>query len=636
MSSPFDAIHVGALELKNRLAMAPIKTAFGTPTGRVTDRLLAYFRHRAAGGVGLIISEPLYVDKRGQEHPKQLSIADDAALEGLGRLAQQIHEGGARVFAHLNHGGRAANPKAAGAPPEAPSKVTCPRTGVEPQELTEQRMGEIVRAFAAAARRAQSAGFDGVELQFGLGYLVAQFLSPRTNLRTDGYGGDIEGRMRFAREVFSAVREAVGEGFPIGVRISGSEKCEGLEIEDAQDLARRLEQWGADLIHVATGSNCESLPWYFQHAVLPPGVNEALAAKVRSVVKLPVMAAGRLGDPSRIREVLQQQMVDMVAVGRPLLADPNLPRKMQEGLDDHVLLCGHCLQGCFARVASGEGIGCNVNPEVGRELEEVTRVEDPLRVVVVGGGPAGMQAALTARRRGHSVTLFEKQPELGGQFSLAFLAPGKARMEHPLRSMIAQVRRAGIELRLGEAATVEGLRSIRPDAVIVATGSSPITLELPGLTDAITGEDVLSKQRSAGDRTLVVGGGMIGMEVAEFLATQGKQCVVIEMLEEVARDMDPLSRKLLMKRVGSLPVEIHTKTRLVRIDDGQAIVETAGEERNLGPVDAVVVSVGSRSFDPLSAALRQEGLTVQVVGDAAQPAQICQAVNAGHTAALAT
>ncbi len=634
MSLPFQSIHIGSTELANRIAMAPMKTAYGTPSGHVTDRLIAYFRQRADGGVGLIISEPLYVDRRGVEHPKQLGIDADDKLDGLRNLVDSIHEAGAMVFAHLNHGGRAANPKVAGEPPEAPSKVPCPRTGFEPVELVKSRILEIERAFTEAALRAKEAGFDGVELQFGLGYLVSQFLSEATNLRTDGYGGDPERRLSFAREVFSGVREAVGDDFPVSVRISGSEKAPGgLEIDGAKELAQRLKAWGADLIHVATGSNCESLPWYFQHMSLPAGVNETIAAQIRKEVMMPVMVAGRLGDPPRIREILREGLVDMVALGRPLLADPDLPKKMLQGKDDEVLLCGHCLQGCFANVKAGRGIGCNINPMVGHELEAVAPAIKPKRVAVVGGGPAGMQAALTAHRRGHRVILFEKN-RLGGQFSLAYLSPGKDRMKMPLRSMVAQVEHSGVELRLAEEATRDRIAAFGPDAVIIATGSRPTIPHIPGLDDPITAEEIFTGTREAGDKVLILGGCMVAVEVAEFLAKRGKRVAVVEILEEVAHDMDPISRKLMMNRLAGLPVELHTKTRLVNIENGRALVDDQGAKRDLGQFDTVIVAMGNYSFDLLSGQLQEAGFAVKVVGDAEEPGTIYGAVSSGHRAGM--
>ncbi len=634
MSSPFSPLRVGPFRLKNRLVMAPLKTAFGGKDGRVTDRLVSYFRRRAEGGVGLVLSEPLYVDRRGREHPKQIGADADDKLAGLRRLSDAVHQGGARIFAHLNHGGRAANPRASGGTPEAPSRVACPSTGCIPEVLTKGRIEEIVGGFAEAAKRAEQAGFDGVELQFGLGYLVSQFLSPATNLRKDEYGGDLEGRTRFAREVFAAVRDAVGEKLSICVRISGSEKAAwGLELDDARELARHVAAWGADLIHVATGSVCDSPPWYFQHMALPPEVNEGIAAKIKAVVSLPVIAAGRLGDPSRIREILALGMVDMVALGRPLLADPDLPAKMSSAQDHRVLLCGHCLQGCLAGVKSGEGLRCNINPLLGHEGEDLSMADRPKHLVVVGGGPAGMQAALSARRLGHRVTLFEKD-RLGGQYNLASIPPGKKRIERSLRSMISQVEGAAVELRLGREATVDDIKALLPEVVIVATGSRPAIPDVPGLDEPLSAEELLSRARLVGTRVLVLGGGMVGIEVAEYLVRQQRRCAVVETLAEVAGDMSPLNRKLVMKRLASLPVEIHTETELVRMEGRRAIVRSKGNERMLGFFDSVVVAVGRRSHDPLSEDLRAQGLDVRVVGDAEKPARVVDAVCSGHEAAV--
>jgi 2,4-dienoyl-CoA reductase-like NADH-dependent reductase (Old Yellow Enzyme family)/thioredoxin reductase len=631
MTTPFDTIQIGSLQLSNRLAMAPIKTAFGTTSGQVTEQLIAYFARRAEGGVGLIISEPLYVDKAGQEHPKQLGIDADDKIEGLHDLVQAVHGKGAKIFAHLNHGGRAANPKATGRPPEAPSNVPCPRTGIEPEVLSENRIIEIIQAFGTAARRAQEAGFDGVELQFGLGYLISQFLSPATNLRSDGYGGDYECRSRLAREVFASVRFAVGERYPIAMRISASEKTEnGLDIEDAINLSQTFATLGVDLIHVATGSNCDSLPWYFQHMALPKGVNEALADQIKKGVQIPVMAAGRLGDPARIRVVIGSGMLDMVALGRPLIADPDLPRKMRDNKDDEVQLCGHCLQRCFGNVSTGKGIGCHFNPRTGHELEEKPEslVSKPKRVVVVGGGPAGMQSALTARRRGHQVTLFEKE-KLGGQFLLASLPPSKARIEKPLSSLIRQVERAGIDIRFEEA-TRSRIESLAPEIIVLATGARPTMPPVKGLGDSLTPAEALTGTRDTGNRVLILGGGMVGMEVAEMLAKNGKQVAVIEILEEVASDMDRVSRKMMFNRLASLPVEIHTATELMLLEDKRALVSHHGEKRDLGEFDSIVVTSGNQPFDSLSKELADTTIEIHVIGDAKTVGNVGNAIKSGH------
>jgi NADPH-dependent 2,4-dienoyl-CoA reductase/sulfur reductase-like enzyme len=368
---------------------------------------------------------------------------------------------------------------------------------------------------------------------------------------------------------------------------------------------------------------------------LPPGVNEALAARIRREVTIPVMVAGRLGDPGRIREILANGMADAVALGRPLLADPDLPEKMRHGREDEILACGACLQGCLAQVKSGAPIGCIVNPVLGHEDEPPAPAPAVgERLVVVGGGPAGMQAALTAHRAGYDVTLLEKNETLGGQFVLAPLTKGKETMERPLRALVAAVERSGVEVRTGVEATAERIAGLDPARVVVATGSRPVVPQLAGLEDPLTAEEVLTGRREAGARVLILGGGLVGIEMAEQLAREGKTVVVVELLDEIARDMEAVTRKMTLKRIADLPVQIHTGTRLLRMEDGEAFVasDSTGEERSLGRFDSVLVAVGHQSYNPLSAGLRAAGIEVEVLGDADEPGQILDAVRAGHRA----
>jgi len=626
MRAVFESIRIGGLDLPNRLVMAPVKTGFGDMSGEVTDRLIAYYRRRAEGGVGAVIVEPLYVDPAGKEHPRQLGIEAEAKVVGLRRLVEAIHAGGARAFAHLNHAGRAANTKASGRPPEAPSELVCPTTGATARAMTEERIEELVRVFAAAARRAREAGFDAVELQSGLGYLLAQFISPRTNLRTDAYGGDPKRRERFARAVVAAVREAIGGAMPLTARISASEQVEGgLDLEAGRRLASRLVAWGVDAIHVASGSACDSPPWYYQHMSLPQRFNEELAGEIRKGLGAPVIAAGRLGDPEHLRQVLASGQADLVALGRPLVADPDLPRKLEQGRAEQVMICGSCLQGCLAGVKSGAGLACIVNPEVGHEAEPEARAPRPRAVVVVGGGPAGMTAATVAARRGHSVTLLERA-ELGGQFALAPLAPGKQAMQKTLSSMIRIARDAGAEIRCGVEADLEQVMALDPEVVVLATGAAPVMPSIPGLEGALTGELVLTGKASTGQRVLVIGGGLVGIEVAEHLADLGREVTVVELLEEIARDMEPITRKLTLKRLASGAIEILTGVTVQRLDGELALVSDASGERDLGPFDSVVAAVGTRPVRTLLEPLVGRGVELHVVGDAEAPDQVLGAV----------
>jgi len=631
---PFDPLVIGPSTVPNRIFMAPVKTALGPPDGKVSDRHVAYYRRRAAGGTGTVIVEPMFVDPVGKEHPKQLGIDDDDKVSGLSRLVGVIHEAGAHAVAHINHAGRAANPKASGLPTEAPSAVACPSTGATPQALTAERIEQVIHRFGDAARRAAEAGFDGIELQLGLGYLVAQFLSPRTNHRDDEYAAVGEDRFRFAQRVVRAVREAIGPGRYLIARLSAEERVPGgLGLDDAIELAKRARQWGADAIHVVTGSACDSPPWYYQHMSLPEQVNETLAGQIRQKAGAPVIVAGRLGDPDRIRSLVGEGQVDAIALGRALLADPDLPAKMREGKDDTIQLCGGCLQGCLAKVKEGGPIGCIVNPEIGREADSAVPRRTKKHVVVVGGGPAGLQAALSASERGHRVTLLEKE-DLGGQFAHAPLAPGKQGMQRTFESLLRRARQSGIDLRTGVAASADDVIALQPDEVVVATGSQPVRLRIEGLEHALSGADVLARRATVGTRALVIGGGMVGIETAEHLGLDGVETVVVEALEDVARDMELVTRKLTMKRLEQLPVTVFTRTKVTAVRQGTVFVSgPEGAERELGRFDSVVVAVGHRSVDVLSEQLRARGASVHVVGDAAHPGQIWDATQAGAAAA---
>jgi 2,4-dienoyl-CoA reductase-like NADH-dependent reductase (Old Yellow Enzyme family)/thioredoxin reductase len=634
----FEPLQVGPIELRNRIALAPVKTALGEADGRATERHVAYYRRRARGGAGLLIIEPLFVDPMGREHPRQLGADTDEKVTGLKKIVEAVHEEDSLVFAHLNHAGRAANPKAIGRSPEAPSAVACPTTGATPEPMSAARIEEVLDSYSEAARRAREAGFDGVELQLGLGYLPAQFLSLRTNSRKDGWGGE-RGRWKFIEKLVKRVRMAIGSELALSARISADEKVGGgLGIDDALVLGRMIEGIGVDAVHVVTGSACDSPPWYYQHMALPSGINERLASQLRMAVAIPVMVAGRLGDPERIRQVIDDGMADVVALGRPLLADPDLPIKMREGRVGEIMGCGSCLQGCLARVKAGGPVSCLVNPEVGREGEPVLQAEAVGEgLVIVGGGPAGLEAALIADRAGFRVTLFERRPALGGQFVLASLCPGKEAMERPFRSLVRAVERSGVDLRVDTEATLEDIADLEPSKVVIATGSQPIIPDVSGLESPLTAEEVLIGGLEVGRRVLILGGGLVGIELAEKLAGEEHEVVVVELLEDIARDMEAITRKMTLMRLQTLAVEIHTQTRLLELDGDEALVrdEATGEERSLGFFDSVLVAVGHRSYDPLSIELVGAGFEVEVIGDARKPGQVWDATQGGRTAVTA-
>ncbi|MBD3170664.1 MAG: NAD(P)-binding protein [candidate division Zixibacteria bacterium] len=631
----FQQMKLNSTVLSNRILMAPVKTGFATAEGEVTYNHEEYYRRRAEGGAAGIIVEPLYIDIRGKEHPKQIGISSYQHVEGLSRLANAIHEGGSMAIAHLNHGGRAANPKLSGNPPEAPSVVECKSKGTTPVEMTVERIEKVVLGFAGSARRALEAGFDIIEIQFGLGYLIAQFLSPRTNLRKDAYGGAWQNRYRFAREVLAAVREEIGPEPALIARISAAEQVEGgLGIEDAIELAKFLEDNGISAVHVVSGSICDSPPWYFQHMRLPAGKNLEWANLIKKEVNLPVIVAGRMGDPGEIRNAIGDEIVDAVALGRPLIADPDLPLKMKENRDEDVIQCGACLQGCLVSVKSGAGIKCIINPEVGNESGKLKKTGISKTVVVVGGGPGGIQAAWTASQRGHKVVLFDKG-ELGGAFNLSYLPPGKGMMKRPLSSLVHRIKQSSVDLRLSTEASIDNVLAEHPDTVIIATGARPIKLKIPGLNDSLSGVDVLTGRKIPGNQVLIIGGGMVGLECAEFLANRGHAVTVTEIFGDVARDMEQITKKLTMAGLNRLGVKILTRTEVSRFEGKTAFIKKEHVENRLGEFDSVVVAVGTSPVDDYVSPLREMGINVVIIGDAKKPGQISNAVTDGYEAAVA-
>jgi 2,4-dienoyl-CoA reductase-like NADH-dependent reductase (Old Yellow Enzyme family)/thioredoxin reductase len=635
----FQPLSIGSMRLPNRVVMTTVKLGYATPVGAVTERHIAFYGRRAASRVGLLTTEPLYVQENGRELPTQMGIHVDTLVPGLAELTRAVHAGGGRIMAHLNHAGRAANPRLV---PEdqrvSASDVPCPANQVTPRTLDVTEIQKVVEAFGGAADRARRAGFDAIEIPFSHGYLVHQFLSPHTNRRGDEYGGSFENRLRFGHEVLGAVRDVVGPNFPVVVRMNAVDYVDGgLAMDDALALATRLRDLDVDALSVTSGTMCESVPFCLYPAGTPKAHLLPMAGRIRETSGLPVIVAGRIRSPGVARDALAARQADLIGLARPLLADPDWVGKTEEGDEEAILLCAACHQGCLGDLRKGRGTHCLFNPLTGHESEiEIDSTPSPREIVVVGGGPAGLEAARVAAERGHRVTLFEEKDHLGGQLFLAGQVPHKEGFLDGIRQMELMARRAGVDVHLGVKVTSAELRDRKPEAVVLATGGIPLSAAFPGLENTrwVLATDVLEGRVDVDTpRALLIGGGLVGLEGADFLAARGTKVTLVEMQDDVGGGLDMLPRAMLLKRLAEGQVDIHVRTRVIRLDPDAAVAERDGEEIRIS-IETIVLAVGVRPNRALLDDLEGSGLDVHVVGDALDPRGAGQAIREGLEVAL--
>lgn len=633
--SPFTQ---GGLNLKNRIVMAALNNNFSTEQGTANDRIIAFLKERAKGEPGLIISEASPVSLLGRHRVRCICAYDDSFIPSLRRLAMAVHAYGSAFALQLHHAGRMTNPEVIGTSPLAPSPIPRGPEFPVPKEISLKEIQETIADFAAAARRAKQAGLDAVEIHGGHGYLIQQFLSPTTNKRHDAYGGNSENRLRFALEVVQRVRGEVGNSFPILFRLSAKEFIKGgYDLEEALDWAVELERAGASVIDVSGGSN-ESLlssvhvipPMFFPNAYHVP-----LAAAVKKVVQVPVIAVGRLDSLELMERVLSDGQADLVAVGRPFLADPHWPAKAARGEEDRIRPCVYCNY-CIWRLFQQQDITCFQNAAVGQEEEcRVHPAKKVKKVFVIGGGPGGLEAARVARKRGHQVTLFEKGPRLGGQMLLASIPPRKRTLLKAIEWLTREIEREGVKVRLNTEGTAESIEREKPDAVIMATGASPVARIACSGPNILTAWEVLAG-REVGKRVLVLGGGMVGIETAEFLSEKGCQVTVItsrEGPEKLAPDMEGTTRALLLERLPASKISLMFSAKVVEVCEGQVLVSQEGKEQWL-KTEAIILAQGSRANQDLLPALGGKVPQILSIGDCREPRSAKEAIHEGFTAAL--
>lgn len=628
----FTPIRIGKMEVKNRIVMPPMTSNFANETGAVNQRVIDYYAERAKGGAGLIIVEATCIDSPvGRlDDPLQLCIDDDMFIAGFNDLCEAVHETDAKIALQLNHAGRETTLEITqGIQPVSASDVYCAATKTKPRPLTTSEIEVVVDEYAQGARRAKTAGFDAVEMHSAHGYLIEQFLSPATNKRTDRYGGDLNGRMRFGIEIVERTRELVGQYFPILLRLSAHEYIEGgLTLDDTKIIAKKFQDAGINCLDVSAGTYDSPLErGSTQPMVVPRGFMVNLAEGIKSVVNIPVIAVGRINDPAFAEEILQNNRADLVAMGRALVADPYLPSKAMQGHLEDINMCIACMR-CSERTSSGLRLKCAVNVNVGKEKENsLRRAEKPKRVLIIGGGPAGMEAARTLSLRGHEVVLYEKDL-LGGQMNLASIPPGKNEIKNLIRYLTNQLEELTVEVHVGKEAC---LQDVEPDEVIIATGSEPLIPRIKGInhSNVVTAWNVLKGTGKTGSNVVVAGGGMVGCETSEYLAEKGSKVTVVEMLNDIGLDMESKTRKYLLKRFDELSVEVYRKTKIEEItEDGVRVTDCNGKHSGLA-ADTVVLALGASPNRKVVEQVAGYLDKYWLIGDCVKPCKILEAIHDG-------
>lgn len=622
---------IGNMKVRNRMVMPPMGTNYADQSGFVTERLVRYYRERAGGGMGLIIVEIAAVAPEGKAIARQIGIWADKFIPGLRHLAREVQKHGARIAIQLHHAGRQTSSDRTGAQPVAPSPIPCPVCAETPRELSIEEIEGLVSAFGHAARRAREAGFDALELHGTHGYLINQFLSPYSNRREDRYGADGEGRLRFCMEVIDSVRKSTGKDFPLIFRMNANEYMDGgLALEDARKLAPLLVERGIDCLHVSAGVYGSPAPNVATMSGTPLPLVD-YAGEIKKLVTVPVIAVGKIHDPEQGEQVLADRHADFVAIGRGSITDSHFALKIEKGQVEGIRKCIQCNQKCLdPLLVYNEAAGCIYNIRAGREGDfPYVKARRGKRVVVVGGGPAGLEAARIARERGHQVVLFEQSWELGGQALLARAAPYKDRFGEILRYLIHRVEALEVDIRKGKAGTTETVLQEKPDAVILATGAMPFIPSLPGLNGAgaVTAWDILQGRAQPGKRVAIIGGGLVGCETAEFLAEKGHEVILLEMNDELAMDQSPTLRAELVSRLAKNgQVVIRTGAAVTGTQERSVLASIKDRRVTIGEIDSFVLAAGSISYNPLEGSLKSVMQDVYAVGDCERPRNAAEAI----------
>jgi 2,4-dienoyl-CoA reductase-like NADH-dependent reductase (Old Yellow Enzyme family)/thioredoxin reductase len=607
--------------------------ANGDGTASIMNR--DYYAERARGGAGLVILEAIFIEWAAKHRTFGMGVSEDKYIPGLAMVAKAIKDEGALAAAQINHNGRILSEDLTGLTTVAVSNHVNPATGELSVEMSGEEIQEMVEKYARAALRVRQAGFDAVEIHGAHGYLLAQFISPFTNHRTDQYGGPLINRMRMPLQVVRKVKSLCGPDFPVFYRLSANEYFQGgLTLEESRTFAMELEKAGVDLLDVS-GSSLEG-PNKLSKVIpcnhLPRGYHVPSATAMKKLVSIPVVGVGRINCPRLADDLIADGKLDMVAVGRQFIADPHWPQKAEDGREQDIRRCIAC-NVCLDILLANKGpFSCTVNPQVVTETDAgLKRASAKKKVAVVGAGPAGLEAARTAAVRGHEVVLLERAGAIGGQLNLAGVAPGKEDIPALVGYYQAQMEKLGIEVRLGVAADQAVLENLGPDEVVLATGAKPSWPEAEWVRDesVLTAWDVLSGQTTVGQRVIVVGGGRVGVETADYLLSRGHEVILVEKESRIGGDLGLTVRPIVMNRLGRASINVFNRSQVKAVEGQKVTVARDGNDVKLDGVDTIVLAMGVESENSLARSLSGGKWKLHTIGDCDTPEGIKAAVEAG-------
>ncbi len=619
----FEPFSIGKLHLKNRIVMGPMGTGFADENHAITPELVAYYEERAKGGAGFIICENTISQPVGMWGPRACEIYSEQSVTGWKKVVDAVHKHGAKIAIEIGHMGRSTNPENTnGLTPVAPSAVPCHKRQYIPHEITLEEIEQFKKDYVHSVNNAYKAGFDAVQLHFTNGYFLAQWLSGRANKRTDRYGGTLEGRLLLPLEIIAMIKKEIGSDFPLFARLASREINSGRDIEETKVIALALQEAGLVMLEINTGSFSD-FDWEFPPYYQPPGFNLNDVDEIRKSLKIPVITGGRITEPRMAEQILLEGRAELVAISRGLLADPYWVEKTAENEIAGIRRCIGCTR-CIDELRP-DRLKCSVNPFVGKEgAWEIEAAKKIKNVLVVGGGPAGLQAAIILSQRGHHVTLVEKEKQLGGMVRAAAVPPMKWETAGLITTLAYQAEKQGVRIVLGQEADVEYIKQANPDEVILATGATPLIPNLPGIKSpyVYSAVDILLGKSWVGNNVAIIGGGMIGCETADFLAEYNKDITIFEMLDKIGSDVWSAVKIGLFKRLKANEVKMYTSVKVTKIEEGVLTYLKDNQEYRSEKFDNVIIAVGMKASLPLKDALTDAGIKATVLGDAENPSRL--------------